>query len=894
MRRCNDVLHSIALMFLLWGGLSALIVMPFVMTSQASTVAPADIQPIVGALTPESNHANVILQDAHRAHPVGAGKREVTTGEGAGSDAASSRSPDQQEGPGIAIVKAPETQQVRYGGTVTFSIAVTNTGDVTLTGVTVTDAVAPNCARSLGSLSAGVPASYTCTSASALADFTNVATATGRPPVGSNVTAMGSASVDVISPGLVMAKMPDVQQIRSGGSATFGIVVTNTGDVNLADVAVNDAQAPNCQFYISTLSPGAYAQHSCARDNALADFTNVATATAQPPVGPDLSVSDDALVDVTNPSITIRKLPTTQQVRHSGTVTFSIRITNTGDVTLSNVSVTDGQAPDCGRSLGTLTSGAGTGYICSRNGVTADFTNTAVVTGTPPVGADVSAVDAATVDLIGPAIQIAKTPHAQLVRRSGTVTFSIAVTNTGDVTLNGVTVSDVQALDCAHSLGTLAPGAHASYACARANVLVDFTNVASATGGPPVGAKVTADDHAAVEVINPSMKIDIAPDSQQVRKGNPVTFTIVVTNTGDVALSTVTVTDVQVPDCVRSLGALDVAMRTRYTCANPDALSDDVNYVSVSALAPDGGDVTASDSAVVDVIDPSLSLVKVTDSGAVRSGSTVTFTTSVTNTGDTSLRDVSVTDALCPTCAQAIGDMDAGLSISYACVLTDTTADLINRAVVTGTPPLGPAVTGIGTATVRVLHAPFFASVPITRAVQGVPYTYTVTAADLDAGDVLTITVPVRPAWLDLTIVGSGEAVLSGTASISGTYPVGLMVSDTLGLTGTQSFTIGVQPPLASGQCEVYISVVEAAGLTTRLFVTSDNTGVIRRVEIWRASDDTLVHTCENIPNGAVQYPCGEFPPGQYWTVAFTERCGTLQAERTWAPGSVTIRVYRN
>jgi uncharacterized repeat protein (TIGR01451 family) len=335
-------------------------------------------------------------------------------------------------------------------------------------------------------------------------------------------------------------------------------------------------------------------------------------------------------------------------------------------------------------------------------------------------------------------------------------------------------------------------------------------------------------------------------------------------------------------------------MRTSYTCANPGVLSNDVNNVSASALAPDGRDVTASDSAVVDVINPSLNLVKMTDSGVVRSGAAVTFTILVTNTGDTSLRDVSVTDAPCPTCGRVIGDLHAGLSISYTCVFTRATADLTNRAVVTGTPPLGPAVTDISTATVRVLHAPFFTSVPTTTAIQEVLYTYTVTAADLDVGDVLTITVPVRPAWLGLTVLGDGAAVLSGTASISGTYPVGLMVSDTSDLTDTQSFTISVRPPLASQQYEVYISVVEAEGPTTRMFVTSDNTGVIRRVEVWRASDNTLVHYCENIPNGAVQYPCGEFPPGQYRIVAFTERCGRLQAERTWGPGSVTIRVYCN
>ena len=49
--------------------------------------------------------------------------------------------------PAIKIEKGPDSQTVSSGGTATFTIKVTNTGDVTLTDVTVTDALAPGCAR---------------------------------------------------------------------------------------------------------------------------------------------------------------------------------------------------------------------------------------------------------------------------------------------------------------------------------------------------------------------------------------------------------------------------------------------------------------------------------------------------------------------------------------------------------------------------------------------------------------------------------------------------------------------------------------------------------------------------------------------------------------------------
>ena len=86
--------------------------------------------------------------------------------------------------------------------------------------------------------------------------------------------------------------------------------------------------------------------------------------------------------------------------------------------------------------------------------MTADFTNTVIVTGTPPVGPDVSDIDTALVDVINPSIEIAKTPDNQTVRYGSTVTFTIAITNIGDATLTDVTVADALAPDCSRSAGT--------------------------------------------------------------------------------------------------------------------------------------------------------------------------------------------------------------------------------------------------------------------------------------------------------------------------------------------------------------------------------------------------------------------------------------------------------
>jgi len=96
----------------------------------------------------------------------------------------------------------------------------------------------------------------------------------------------------------------------------------------------------------------------------------------------------------------------------------------------------------------------------------------------------------------------------------------------------------------------------------------------------------------------------------------------------------------------------------------------------------------------------------------------------------------------------------------------------------------------------NVNDAPAFTSAPVTAATQGVTYTYAVAATDPDLpyGDALTITAPTLPAWLTLTDHGDGTATLSGTPSNAdvGAHPVVLRVTDSGGLTDTQSFTVTV------------------------------------------------------------------------------------------------------
>src|SRR5436190_1803070 len=88
--------------------------------------------------------------------------------------------------------------------------------------------------------------------------MTNTATASGSPPNGPNVTSSASAKVLVITPNILISKLPATQTVTSGSTVTWTITVTNTGDVTLTNVAVADPLAPNCvQTFVGPLAPGA-------------------------------------------------------------------------------------------------------------------------------------------------------------------------------------------------------------------------------------------------------------------------------------------------------------------------------------------------------------------------------------------------------------------------------------------------------------------------------------------------------------------------------------------------------------------------------------------------------------------------------------------------------------
>lgn len=110
-----------------------------------------------------------------------------------------------------------------------------------------------------------------------------------------------------------------------------------------------------------------------------------------------------------------------------------------------------------------------------------------------------------------PNIDIRKQEEGPDTRRfpSGAdIPYEIAVTNTGDVELSNVVVTDTLVMDCNHDVGTLAVAEVYTYTCVMPDVIEGFTNIA-AVRGEANGITVFDEDPATVVIEPPPYNITV-------------------------------------------------------------------------------------------------------------------------------------------------------------------------------------------------------------------------------------------------------------------------------------------------------------------------------------------------------------------------------------------------
>ena len=547
-------------------------------------------------------------------------------------------------------------------------------------------------------------------------DFTNGPdniTSTGlNPPADTTVEFVEQApAISVVK----SASPSSEEEFTLGQEITYSFLVTNIGNVALTDIEVDDVDFSGsgdlseivCPAGAAELAPTAQITCTATYTVTQADvnagsITNSATATGTPPEGtPPVSPPSEVTIPSVDPvpALTIDKTATPDTIAAAGeTVSYSFLITNTGNVTLSDVTVTEGAFTGTG-TLSDVVCPAGAASLAPAATVTctADYTvtqadvdagsisNTDTATGTPPNPATpppVSPPDEAIVEFpADPALTIDKSADPETIASAGeTVTYSFLLTNTGNVTLTDVTVTEgeftgtgeLSDVICPPAAGSLAPGASvtctADYTVTQADVDAgSISNTATGTGTPPdesTPPPVSPPDETIVEFpATPAITVVKSADEaaqDDIAVGQVVTYSFLVTNTGNVTLTDVAVEegefsgagDLSEVVCPAEAATLapgaQITCTATYTIVQADVDAGTVTNSATATGTPPNAETPPpvsppSETTVPALPAPGLDVVKTASvEEATTVGQVITYSFQVTNTGNITLTDVAV------------------------------------------------------------------------------------------------------------------------------------------------------------------------------------------------------------------------------------------------------------
>ena len=617
-----------------------------------------------------------------------------------------------QADPEITLTKTPDkTSYAATGEMIAYTFVAENTGNVTLTNVTITDPLSGLSALDCdltGTVNLAPGDKLTCTATYTTdqgdidtGKVENTATAKGKDPAGADIQDTDSATVNgpQTSASIELTKTPDkTSYAATGEMITYTFVAENTGNVTLTNVTITDPlsglSALDCDLTGTvSLAPGDKLTCTATYTTDQGDIDtgkveNTATAKGKDPAGANVQDTDDATVNgpQADPEITLTKTPDKTSYAVTGEmITYTFVAENTGNVTLTNVGITDPlsglSALDCDLT-GTVSLAPGDKLTCTATYTTdqgdidtGKVENTATAKGKDPAGADIQDTDDATVNgpQADPEITLTKTPDKTSYAATGEmITYTFVAENTGNVTLTNVTITDplsgLSALDC-DLTGTvnLAPGdkltCTATYTTDQGDIDTGkVENTATAKGKDPAGADIQDTDSATVNGPQTSASIELTktPDkTSYAATGEMITYTFVAENTGNVTLTNVTITDplsgLSALDCDLT-GTVNLAPGDKLTCtATYTTAQGDIDTGKVENTAtakgkdPAGANVQDTDDATVNgpQTSASIELTKTPDKTSyAATGEMITYTFVAENTGNVTLTNVTITDPL--------------------------------------------------------------------------------------------------------------------------------------------------------------------------------------------------------------------------------------------------------
>ncbi len=573
----------------------------------------------------------------------------------------------------LTTTKTPDVTSASVGQVITYTVVITNNspcGAMTISSVVDTiagDVTAdfPSSVPASGSVSGTYTYAVQAGDPNPLRNLVTVtATASGgTPTVTLPFTSTAAASVPLGGTASIgVTKTADRLTASPGDTINYTITVTNTGSITLNSLTVTDSLLGPLAGYGTTLAPGASVTNTFPYVVQPGDpnpLVNVVTASAIPQ-GQTTPVSGtaSASVAIQTPGMTITKTADVTTATAGQTITYTITINNTGGVTLNSITVTD---PLLGGTLAGFPSSLAPGGSASNTfmyvvppGATNPLVNTATFSATPQGGSPQSTTASASVLIVSPSgLLVTKTANVQIAKPGDVIIYTITIRNLGNLPVSGITVIDPM-------LGCVLPGFPDSL-CPQAAASAIFTytvrpcdsnplvNTVTFTATPRCTCPESISATASVTIQHPRLCVCLRPSTYCAKPGDTITFTLWVTNLGDVPLNGI----VQSNSLTGLLPTIptEAPGDTHTTTFTYQVQPTDCSPLFVSALVTgtvDDSLMSISNIATtcIEIVRPQLCVTKTADRPGAFPGQPVNYTVTIRNTGNVTLTDITAMDSL--------------------------------------------------------------------------------------------------------------------------------------------------------------------------------------------------------------------------------------------------------
>ena len=582
--------------------------------------------------------------------------------------------------PEIIPDKTANVTDANFGDNVTYTVTVTNDGDVDASQVVIVDQLG-NGLKYVSSSDGGVWDEKTNTvtwivdlAAGKTKTLNVVATVVGYGNV-TNSLAVGNktSKINVNVPEITPNKTVDNKNPNFADNVTYTIVVSNDGAADAKNVVVKDILAPGFKF-IEANYGGVYDELTRtvtwivdvnAKDHV--DLTIKVTVEDYGVLTNNVTVGNKtSSVNITVPEIIPNKTADIENPNFGDEVTYTVNITNVGKSNAVNVAVRD----VLGEGLELISADGGvynpitrtiTWTVNLNSGETKSFKVVAKVIGygnvtnSLVVGNKTSAVD---VDV--PEIIPSKDADNMYPNFGDSIDYTITVNNIGKADAKHVVVVDrldkgLKYVSSSHN-GVYDEATHTVtwVVDIAAGSSLDLTVTASAEEyGVLTNIVSVGDKSASVDVNVPEIIPNKTADIENPNFGDNVTYTVTVTNDGNADAKAVVVRDVLGKDLkfVSATGTYTFDEATNTITWTVDVDAGKTETFTVVATVINYGNVT--NSLVVgnktfnkNVTVPEITPDKTVDNENPNFGDDLTYTVTVKNEGNGNANDVIIVDAL--------------------------------------------------------------------------------------------------------------------------------------------------------------------------------------------------------------------------------------------------------